>query len=388
MRVVPYRVEVADTVLRDLRDRLARTRFGDEPAEAGWAYGTSLHYLRELVAYWRSEFDWRNEERSLNELPHHRADVDGLGIHFVHQPGAGPAPLPMVLVHGWPTGFPEMVKLIPLLSDPAHHGGSDADAFDVIVPSLPGYSFSDAPSAPGYGYRRAAEDLRRVVVEGLGHRRYGLHATGAGAYVTGWMALDHPDEVVGLHTHDPVLMPPPVFDPPEPPPSPAERAFLERSQRWAAAEGAYAQVHRTKPQSLGHTLADSPAGLASWLLDKFWAWSDCGGDLETRYSKDAFLTIATIHWATGRIASSLRAYYERVHADPPAAGSGRLQVPTGVATPPDNGNHPPRKAPREMVARTHDVRHWVDLPRGGHFVSWEEPELVADSIRAFFRALR
>lgn len=388
VEVVPFRVEVSDEDLDDLRLRLTRTRWTDEPDGAEWDYGTPVGYLRELVSYWLGEFDWRAQEERLNELDHARAVVDGVGVHFVHREGVGPAPLPLLLVHGWPTGFPEMTRLIPLLADPAAHGADAADAFHVVVPSLPGYSFSDAPPVRGYGYRRAAGALQRILTEALGYRRYGLHGTGAGAYVNGWLALEHPGEVVGTHTHDPTLFPTVSFEAPLPPPSEEEVAYLERSRQWAAAEGAYAELHRTKPQSLAHGLNDSPAGLAAWLVEKHRSWSDCDGDVETRYSKDELLTGITIHWATGHIGSSVRAYYERVHADPPTPSGVRLPVPTGVAMPRADPRFPPRRAPREMVERVHNLHHWVDLPRGGHFASWEEPELVADSIRSFFRPLR
>ncbi|WP_067888069.1 epoxide hydrolase family protein [Actinomadura chibensis] len=388
VRVAPFTIDVPQAVLDDLRHRLDRARPADEVADAGWDYGTSGRYLAELVEHWRARFDWRAAEKRLNAHANLRAEVDGLGVHVVAERGTGPDPLPIVLVHGWPSGYLEMTRLIPLLADPAAHGADPADAFDVVVPSLPGFGFSDPPTERGFGYARMAETLARVVADGLGHRRYGLHVTGLGAYVGGRMAFADPGSVVGLHTHDPVLLPPVSFDPPFRPASAAEARFLERSRAWGAAEGAYGVLHRTKPSSLAHALNDSPMGLLSWLLDKHRAWSDCGGDLERRYAKDDLLTGATLYWATGSIGSSIRVYYERVHADPPIAPGSRLPVPTGVAMPPELPGSPPRQAPREMVERTHDVRHWAELPAGGHFASWEEPEAVAASIRAFFRPLR
>ena len=373
----PYRIDVDPAVVADLRDRLARARLADEPEGAGWEYGVNAGYLRELVAYWRDDFDWDEQQRRLNELPHFVADIDGLTIHFVHQRSEAPDALPVLLVHGWPTGFPEMTKLFARLTD-----------FDVVVPTLPGFGFSPPARERGVGYARVAAALHRLLTEGLGYDRFGLHGTGLGAYVNGWITYDHPDAVVGFHTHDPALVPLPSFEPPEPPMTPDEAAFRERSRAWAAAEGAYAEVQRTKPQSLGHALTDSPAGLAGWLLDKHRTWSDCHGDVERRYTKDELLTGFTIYWATGTIASSMRAYHERVHCDPPLVPGRRFGVPTGVAMPRAAPGFPPRRAPRSMIERVHDVRHWVDLPSGGHFASWEEPDLVADSIRTFFTLLR
>lgn len=388
VRLEPFVIEVPEPVLEDLQRRLALTRLADQPDGADWEYGTSACYLHELIEHWRTMFDWREQERRLNALPQFLTTVAGVRVHLAHQPGRGPDPLPILLVHGWPSGYPEMTKLVPLLSDPAAHGGDPADAFHVVVPSLPGFGFS-GPQARGVGYAAAGAALRRIMTEGLGYQRFAVHGTGAGVYPLGWIALEHPAAVVGYHTHDPALMPLPSFEPPAPPPTAAELEARERAHTWAAREGAYAELHRTKPQSLGHALTDSPAGLASWLVEKHRTWSDCHGDVERRYTKDELLTSCTLYWATGTIASSLRAYYERVHADPPVAPGRRFDgVPTGVAMPRHEPTFPPRRVPRETVERAHDLRHWVDLPRGGHFASWEEPELVADSIRAFFRTLR
>jgi pimeloyl-ACP methyl ester carboxylesterase len=383
-----YRVDVDASIIEDLRRRLASTRLADEPEAAGWDYGTNAAHLAELVAYWHDEFNWSEAQEKLNALDQFVLTDDGVRLHFAHLRGVGPAPLPILLVHGWPSGYLEMTRLAAALANPVAHGGDEADAFDVIVPSLPGFGFSGSPPRRGFGYFPAAQLLHRLLSEGLGYRRYGLHGTGLGAYVNGWMAFEHPEAVVGVHTHDPALMPVASFEPPARPPSDAELAFGEHARRWAGEEGAYAELHRTKPQSIGHALNDSPAGLASWLVEKHRTWSDCGGDVERRYTKDELLTSATTYWATGTIASSLRAYYERVKTDPPMQAGRRLPVPTGVAMPRFEPNFPPRRAPREMIERVHDIHHWVDLPSGGHFASWEEPELVAASIRAFFAEFR
>jgi pimeloyl-ACP methyl ester carboxylesterase len=386
--VTPFRVGVDPADIEDLRGRLARTRLADEPEGAGWDYGTSRTYLAELVEHWHDRFDWSAAEERLNRLPQYVAEVDGVRIHFAHLRSGGEDRLPVLLVHGWPSGYLEMTKLAPLLADPTLDGGAPADAFDVVVPSLPGFGFSGPLRQRGFGYFKAAAALHRLLTEGLGYTRYGLHGTGLGAYVNGWMAFAHPGMVAGVHTHDPALMPTPSYEPPAPPPTDAELAFAEHARAWAAKEGAYAELHRTKPQSIGHALSDSPAGVASWLVEKHRTWSDCHGDVERRYTKDELCTSASIYWLTGTIASSLRAYYERVTADPPAEPGRRLPVPTGVAMPRFEPNFPPRRAPRELVDRVHDVHHWVDLPSGGHFASWEEPSAVAASIRDFFRPLR
>lgn len=390
MQVSDFEIAVSDECLDDLASRLARTRLADDPSLASdpdWSYGTDAAFLADRVRTWRERFDWRAQERRLNELGNVAADIDGRRLHAVHMPGVGPDPLPIVLAHGWPSGYLEMVKLAEHLADPAHHGGDPADAFHVVVPSFPGFGFSD-PMPPGNGYAAAADDIRSLVVDGLGYDRMALHSTGAGAFVNGWIALRSPERVVGYHTHDPNLMPPPSFDPPAPPPTEAELSFRAEAARWGAAEGAYAVLHRTKPQTLAHALTDSPAGTLSWLVEKFRTWSDCDDDVSTRYSDDELLTTATWYWTTGSIGTSIRMYYERVHHDPTIAPGTRLAVPTGIAMPRAHPSFPPRRAPRETAERSHDVQHWVDLPRGGHFASWEEPALVASSIRDFFRPLR
>jgi len=387
--IQPFRIDVDSGVLDDLRQRLERTRLADDPPGAEWEYGTNGAYLGELVEYWRTTFDWRAQEERLNAVPQFVAQVDGARIHFAHQRGAGPEPFPIMLTHGWPTGYPEMTKLIPLLADPAAHGGDKADAFDVIVPSFPGFHFSGPQPERGWGYYRTGMALHRLLTEGLGYTRFGLHGTGAGLYPNGWMTYEHPESVAGFHTHNPTLFPTPSFEPPNEPMTDEERDFFERSRTWGAEEIAYAELHRTKPQSIGHALMDSPAGLASWLVEKHRTWSDCGGDVERRYTKDELLTGFSMYWVTGTIASSMRAYYERVKADPPMTPGRRFDgVPSGICVHRDMAGFPSGKAPRHLVERIHDVGHWVDLPSGGHFASWEEPELVAASIRDFFRPLR
>lgn len=360
-------------MLADLRDRLSRTRLAPDEG-VGWERGTDTAYLYELVTYWRDGFDWLAQQDRLNTMSHFLAVEDGVTMHFAHWRTGG---TPIVLVHGWPSGFPEMTRLAPLLAE---------RGFDVVVPSLPGFGFS-GPQPVGFGYHRAASMLHRLMTEGLGYGRYGLHGTGLAPFVNGWIAYEHPESVIGYHTHDPSSFPVASFDPPARPPTAAELAARARSAEWAKREGAYAELQRTKPMALGFALNDSPAGLAAWLVEKHRTWSDCNGDVERRYSKDDLLTGFTTYWVTQTIASSMRAYYERTHYDPPYPVNVRVPVPTGVAMPRSEPGFPPRHVPRELAERCHDIRHWVDLPSGGHFVSWEEPALVAQSVVDFFGGL-
>lgn len=385
MQIERFEIDVETHHLDDLANRLERTRFPEWLDSDGWDYGTSTAYLRELIEYWHDGFDWATQQQRLNSFEQYTAQVDGRRLHFLHQPGEGADPLPIVLTHGWPSGYHEMTKLVDRLAHPSRHGGDPNDSFTVVVPSLPGFGYSD-PIEHG-GYFDAGQAIHQLMVHGLGYDRFGLHGTGAGAFVNGWITLEHPESVVGYHTHDPNLMPPMSRGEPSSM-SEDERAYQQRAAAWGAREGAYGELHRTKPQSLGNALADSPSGLASWLIEKHRSWSDCDGDIERRYTKDELLTGCTWYWVTNSITSSIRLYYERSHRDPQVAPGRRFEVPTGIAMPRDVATFPTRRSPRAVLERTHDIQHWVDLPSGGHFASWEEPDLVAQSIRTFFGSLR
>lgn len=384
MDVQPFSVRVPDAALTDLRQRLARTRWPDAVEGAGWAYGADLTFMRELVAYWQSGFDWRARERAINAVDHARADVDGHGIHFVHARGTGPDPIPLLITHGWPSSFYEMLPLVPLLSDPAAHGGDPADSFDVIVPSVPGYAYSDRPTRPGFDYRRVAELWARLMT-GLGYDRFGAHAYDIGASIMAHLLLDRPERLIGYHTTDPGN-PVPYLGPGARPLSDAERAFTELEKAWSAEEGGYMALQTTRPQTLGYGLADSPAGLAAWVIEKWHAWTDPpDGDLTRCFSRDDLLATVTLYWVTETINAANRLYYERAHHPRERRPEDRITVPTGVALTTQAIERPPR----EYVGRIFgDIRRWVELPRGGHFVALEEPALLAETIRAFFRPLR
>jgi pimeloyl-ACP methyl ester carboxylesterase len=376
-----FEVSVTQETLDDLRGRLARTRFPDEVSEAGWDYGTNLAYMRELVDHWRDGFDWRAQEEAINRLDHFRAEIDGFGIHFIHEHGKGPDPMPLVLTHGWPDSFFRFHKLVPMLTDPARYGGDPADSFDVIVPSLPGYGFSDRPTERGFTNERTADLLAKLMSEELGYRRFGAHGGDVGSGVTEKLASAHANSLVGIHLTDVPYWH--LFTIPKDELSEAERDYLEAGRRWQMAEGAYALIQGTKPQTLAYGLNDSPAGLAAWIVEKFRSWSDCDGDVERRFTKDELLTNVTIYWATGTINSSFRVYYETRHNPPEHAGE-HIRVPTGVAIFPEDLV----PAPREFAERFFDVQRWTEMPLGGHFAAMEEPELLAEDLRAFFRPLR
>jgi pimeloyl-ACP methyl ester carboxylesterase len=380
MQIRPFVVDVAQATLDDLRDRLARTRWPDEVEDAGWDYGANLAYMRELVEHWRTSFDWRAQERAMNALPHFRAEVEGLGIHLIHLRGRGPAPMPLLITHGWPSSFVEMLELIPLLADPGAHGGDPADAFDVIVPSVPGFGFSDRP---GRGMTRSrVAGLWARLMEGLGYARYAAHGNDIGAVISGWLAVDAPERMIALHTLMPTF-PPPVIGPDVRPLSEAEQAFAALQGRWQLEEGGYNLIQETRPQTLGYGLHDSPVGLAAWIVEKWRAWTDPAADLDRYFTKDLLLANVTLYWVTGTANAANRSYYER--ARDPRRITTRITVPTGVALTTEPIQRPPRQRAERSYA---DIRRWVDLPRGGHFVAAEAPALLAEELRTFFRPFR
>ncbi len=381
MNIQPYTVNISDDVLDDLRDRLRRTRWPDELEDVGWDYGSSLAYIRELCEYWANGFDWRAQEAAINELPHYRADVDGLGIHYIHARGTGPDPIPLVITHGWPSTFVEMLKIIPLLSDPANHGADASDSFDVIAPSMPGYGFSDRPTQRGMSPTRIAELWHTLMTDGLGYDSFVAQGGDWGAQVTTTLGLNYPEHVAGIHLTAAGGGGP---TPPEAELSDAEMESLAHREWWQQAEGAYGHQHRTKPQTLSYGLMDSPAGLAGWIVEKWRTWSDCGGDIESRFSKDELLTHLTIYWATETISSSVRLYYESGKDQSPLTSDNPVTVPTNFARFPVEISYPPQ----EWVERFYNLVRYTEMPSGGHFAAAEEPELLAQDIRESFRYLR
>lgn len=382
MIVEPFRIAVPDAVLDDLRQRLTRTRYPDEIVDSGWAYGTDLAYLRELVAYWKDRYDWRAAEARLNAFPQFRARVGDLRIHFIHVRGKGPKPFPLVMTHGWPGSVAEFVKVIGPLTDPAAHGGDAADAFDLVCPSMPGYGFSDRPRTPGMDAERIAA-LWADLMAGLGYERFGAQGGDWGAIVSTYLGANHRDRVAGIHLNMVIAFPP---DPANPLAglSPEEALDLMPMQQFLREETGYQRIQGTKPQTLGYALNDSPAGLAAWIVEKFRTWSDCGGDLERRFTKDELLTNVMLYWVTETATSSARLYYEMFHAGKFPPTGFRVEVPTACAIFPGEILKPPRA----WVERLYAVSRWTRFASGGHFAAMEEPELLVEDVRAAFRPLR
>lgn len=358
--------------LDDLRERLARTRW-PTPVAPGWDRGTDLEVLRGLVEHWQHGYDWPAAQARLDRLDHRRVEVDGVGLHYVHvRCGTDDAPT-LVLLHGWPDSFLRFEELVPLLT-------TGPAAVDLVIPSIPGYGLSDRPTQPGTGPQRVA-DLVAGLLTAAGVERFGVHGGDIGAGIGVQLAERHRDRVLGLHLTDV----PPRFGASldRSSASAAERAYLDEVAAWTRAEGAYAHLQGTKPLTLAYALEDSPVGLAAWFLEKFRAWSDNGGDVLASFTADQLLTNLTLYWLTRTAGSAADYYYEAQHGSYSTEPPARIDVPAGFALFPKDLLRPPR----ELAERFFDVRRWSQLPRGGHFAAWEEPELLAAEIRAFFAPL-
>ncbi|WLT31695.1 epoxide hydrolase [Geothrix sp. PMB-07] len=371
---------MADEVLSDLRARILRTRWPDRAPGVAWEQGTDLDFLKRLLGYWADGFDWRLQERRLNTFRHFRAELEGVQIHFVHERAREGNGIPLILTHGWPSSFLELLPLVPLLTNPKAHG-IDGPAFDLVIPSLPGYGFSERPARVTY---QTVAHLWHQLMQGLGYERYGAGGGDFGAGVTTFMALKNAAPLIGIHLTTMELWPP--TGEATRPWTETESAYVAEVRRWEEAERGYSAIQSTKPQTLGYALNDSPAGLAAWILEKWRAWSDSGGDLEGRVSRDFLLTMLTLYWATETITPSMRDYFDnRWHGVDLRPGE-RVRVPTGFA----NFDHnfvSEGSPPREWVERLYDVRRWSAMPSGGHFGSAEEPERLARDIATFFAGI-
>jgi len=380
--IVPFTINVEKSVVEDLERRLARTRFPDQIDGAGWDYGTDLAYLKTLVEYWRTAYDWRARERELNKLQHYKTRLDGLDIHFVHQRSKHEDGFPLLLLHGWPGSFYEFHKIVGPLTDPESHGGTASDAFHLVIPSLPGFGFSDAPRERGWNNGRMAQTMAKLMAR-LGYKRYGAQGGDWGASISAWLGQNDADHCAGIHLNFVYGGEPPGAQDRYAGLTEREKQRISERSEFMSNERGYSQIQGTKPQTLGYGLNDSPAGLAAWIVEKFRTWSDSNGNVESRFTQDELLTNVMIYWVTGSITSSTRIYYETRHS--PSPGSrGRVEVPVGCAIFPRELVYVPRK----WAEARFNVTQWTEMPRGGHFAAMEEPELLVEDIRKFFRQLR
>ncbi len=380
--VRPFSVHVSDEVLRDLRARLALTRWPDEAPGEPWAFGANVAYMKQLCDYWRERFDWRAQEARLNEFPQFSVALGGIDLHFIHAQGKGPKPLPLLLSHGWPGSVFEFHKIIPMLTDPARFGGDPADAFTVVAPSLPGYAFSFKPGQKRFSVQEIASVFGQLMTEVLGYQRFAAQGGDWGSFITSVVGLRYPQHCCGIHLN---LMPlrrdAKVATNPD---APEQKKYLEELAHFLKEETGYQWIQGTKPQTLAFGLTDSPAGLAAWIMEKFRKWSDCNGDPESILTKDELLTNITIYWATGAIGSSFWPYYARMHGPWPIPEGERVTVPTAYIEFPTEILRPPRS----LAETVYNIQRWSKATRGGHFAALEQPQTLANDLREFFRPLR
>lgn len=375
----PFQLKIGDDAIVDLRRRLAHTRYPDQAPGAPWSYGSDIAYLRDLAEYWREGFDWRRQEARLNAFPQYRLPLHEIDLHFIHAEGKGAAPLPLLLLHGWPGSVFEFLELIPRLTDPARFGGDPADAFTVVAPSLPGYGLSFNPGQRRFGVEAIADCVADLMQQ-LGYSRFGAQGGDWGAFITSRLGHAHADKTIGIHLNmlavrrDAELLRNPTAE---------EQRFLDELKYWLKEGTGYQWIQGTRPQTLAFGLTDSPIGLAAWIMEKFRAWSDCQGDPGNALPRDEMLANISFYWFTGAIGSSFWPYYTRMHGPWPIPGV--VEVPMGYAEFPKEILHPPRSVAARMYT---DIRRWSVMPKGGHFAAWEQPEALVQEIRAFFRPLR
>jgi pimeloyl-ACP methyl ester carboxylesterase len=381
-----FEVDIPQDDVDALMDHLRRTRWADDFANDQWQFGVPAAYLRELVTYWTDSFDWRAQEAAMNAVDHFRVTIDEIPIHFVHVPGKGPDPLPLVLTHGWPWTFWDYRRVIAPLTDPASFGGDPADAFDLVVPSLPGYAFSTPMTTPGVGFPRTADLWHRLMTDVLGFDRYGAGGGDWGAFVTAQLAHVAPEGLIGAYLTFPALLGANLAALRPDDYAPDEAGWFDQTMIGLQSGQSHMAVHIADPQTLAYAMTDSPVGLASWMLERRRAWSDCGGDVERSFSKDDLLTSFSLYWLTRSFPTAVRYYAEsfRMPWAPVHDRTPTLQAPTGVAVYPKEIV----LAPRRMVEEHANLVHWSVMPRGGHFAPAEEPDLYVEDIRTFFRGLR
>ncbi len=387
MKKEPFKVHIPDETLNDLRERLKRTRWPRDFANDDWRYGTNLEYLRELVQYWIDRYDWRAVERQINSFSNFKTEIEGVPIHFIHEKGKGPKPIPLIVTHGWPWTFWDINKVIRPLADPASNGGDPADAFDVVVPSLPGYGFSTPLTTPGINYWRTADMWVTLMQDVLGYGKFAAQGGDWGSIITHQLGHKHADKLIGVHMNMAIDLN--LWGAKFPGPDqygPDEKGFFERSLAFFQEGSGYSAIQTTRPQTIAYAMNDSPAGLCSWILEKRRAWSDCDGKVETRFTKDELLTTMTIYWATESYGTSARFYYEAVHNlwKPSHDRTPTIEAPTGIAVLPKEVVLMPRK----WADGYYNLKRWTRFKSGGHFAHMEEPAALVEDIRAFFRPLR
>ena len=377
-----FQLHVPEDVLQDLSMRLERVRWPDEPPQEPWSTGTSVSYLQQLVRYWQDTFDWHAQETMLNRFRQFTVPLAGIELHFIYEEGRGPKPMPLLLSHGWPGSVVEFIKIIPMLSDPARFNGDSADAFTVVAPSLPGYTLSFKPNQPRFSVERIAEVFASLMTDVLGYRHFGAQGGDWGAFLASRLGYQFAERMIGIHLNFLAVRRNLKM---RENPTEEENRFLDQLRHFLSEETGYQWIQGTKPTTLAFALTDSPAGLAAWIVEKFHRWTDCHGDIESAVGKDEMLTNIMLYWVTGAIGSSFWPYWARMHGPWPIPEGAEITVPTGYVEFPKEILRPPRS----LAERTYShIQRWTKAERGGHFAALEQPEVLVNEIREFFRPLR
>ena len=363
----PFRLEISDWQLADLSDRLAHTRWPDEPSLEPWSTGTSLAYLQDLVSYWETDFDWGFQQARINQFKQYTVPIKGINLHFIHEPGRGPNPMPLLLSHGWPGSIVEFLDLIPLLTE----------HFTVVAPSLPGYTLSFKHGQPRFGVEEIADCFAELMTDVLGYQKFGAQGGDWGAFITTRLAAMYPERLTGIHLNYLPIRRDTDFTPQ----TPEEHDWLKQLDSWVKERSGYAIIQGTRPQTLAYGLTDSPAGLAAWIAEKFRAWSDNDGSIESAIPRDTMLANISLYWFTGAIGSSFWPYYARLHRDWPIPKGKTIDVPTGYAEFPKEILRPPRSLAEKTYT---NIKRWTVMEKGGHFAALEEPQALAADIQSTF----
>ena len=367
----PFEIHFNESVVEDLKDRLSQTRWPNEIENTKWEAGANLAYLKELCDYWQHNYDWKKNETYLNSFQHYRSDIDGTGIHFIYEKAKGKRSVPLLLTHGYPDSFVRFLKLIPLLT-----ADENGVSFDLVIPSIPGFGFSDKPVEPGMTPKRIASLFHKLMTEELGYTKFFAQGGDWGSSITEQIAIEYPDALLGYHMTDiPYYH---LFAVPPNDLTAPEKKFMEAGKKWQVKEGGYAMLQSSLPQTLGYGLNDSPSGLAAWIIEKFYRWSDCNGSLENCFSKDELLNNLNIYWLTQTINSANRIYYETAQQAPPGNFK-KIEVPAAITMYPKDLVI----APKEYAERIYNVQQWNEMKKGGHFAAMEQPELFSEDIRKF-----
>ncbi len=380
MPIEKFQINISDEALEDLKIRLNNIRWPQQIANVGWDRGVPKDYLQSLISYWNNHYEWRKQEAALNQYNQCTCAIDGINIHFFHIQSKNPNAIPLILTHGWPDSFLRYTKIIPFLSNPEKYGGKAEDAFNVVIPSLPGFGFSSAANKEGVNNAYVADLWAKLMTEELGYLKFAAAGGDIGSGITRYLAAKYPERLIGIHLTDTGIIRD-LLQPTDEKLSDVEKSYGSNARSWIAKEGAYMSIQSTKPHTLSFGLSDSPIAVAAWIIEKLYAWSDCRGNIENVYSKDEIITQVMIYWLTNTLSSSIQYYYENSHSLPPL---GKIDVPTGIAIFPKDILTPPQA----WVKKNFNIVHWTEMVRGGHFTAMEAPELFAEDLIIFFRPLR